>query len=570
MEELFARMDFAQRFELISSLGTGATVVYLANDTYRDQTVVLKFIDLPAKPEQQQVLLKAVREALRIRSEFVVRTYEVVSAKTCICLVMEHVAGKTLAELVTPGQALAVDEVTTILKSIVRGLSAIHRNGLVHRDLKLDNVLVSDSGVAKIVDLGLMSPTQVVDRTPEAGTWIHTAEWISGTPAMLPPEYFRAGKFDDRSDLYALGCMAYELVTGFSPFPQKSFLGLVQVKLKNLYPAVLKVCADCPPFMATWITRLLESDPNLRFQSCAEALEGLSSGAVNSSCVVSTSLIPPFPVRREIEKVLSVIDRTGRGKWFVKHGEELLSLSDDALRRTTLSVIGTLVVCGLMLLAAIVWLEAGAPNRNAENFTNTSDFNSHSLALVHKMSECGASFFSDDQPRSLDGIAVVDSVGLICSLRTGGLLTPSQTESPIQEFALVKSRWPKQEICRVNAVPSDASCLVSGTEEIDLPVSDGEHGVYFVKRDNEQGVRNRSAEVWHQSSHGRRQVTSLHRPISAMLAAEDGKGVFLISPDPEGSPSSVLFYSSAKGQEKPLVQLGYRPTALVYIAKKAR
>ncbi len=567
MEELFARDDFAQRFELISSLGSGSTVVYLANDKSRNQKVVLKFIDAPKDADQRHASLKAVRESLRIHSECVVRTYEVISADSCICLVMEYIVGKTLAELVTPGIALPFDELTKILKSVTRGLSDIHRSGLVHRDLKLDNVMVSESGVVKIVDLGLMSPTQIVERAPDAGTWIHTADWIVGTPAILPPEYYRRGEFDRRSDLYALGCMAYELITGTSPFPQKTFLGLVNVKLKNLYPSLLKVCDDCPPYFAGWVTRLLETDPKLRFQNCAEALEGLSNGATSPSCVVSIVPLPPFPVRRELERLLSKFDRYDWAKGFVRWGEELLAMPDDVLRRAALSVTISLVVCGLMSLSAIWWVISSDLQAFPIVERNVSAVNSPLHGADEFESVCGASLYPGISRQRVERLGMIDGLGQGCALLDGRRLSLVEIEPAGQDFALFKSRWPKQEICRVDTPPSVESCIVSGLAEIDLPVSDGASGVYFVIREQSDGVPRKRAEVWHHGPRGRTQITSLHRPISALVAAPSGEGVFFTSPNPEGA-AVVLFYSSAVGEEVALAELDSQPRRLVLIDKQ--
>ncbi len=200
-------------------------------------------------------------------------------------LVMPLLAGEELREMIVGPMDL--QRAVGLCLQLLDGLDHAHRRGFVHRDVKPENVLIvrTDDGqeLAKLVDFGLVKTLQPDASSPaltEAGT-------VFGTPWYMSPEQAVGGQVDVRSDLYSLGAMMFEMLTGLPPFDAESFTILLR---KHLLASVPRLPASVPPHVATVVYRLLEKEPKDRFQTAREASEALQrarSGAAEA--VVPTS-----------------------------------------------------------------------------------------------------------------------------------------------------------------------------------------------------------------------------------------------------------------------------------------
>jgi len=186
-------------------------------------------------------------------------------------LLMELVAGPTLGDWMDSGGARGIDEALDLFRGIARGVQAVHAVGLVHRDLNPGNVLLSISAtkrvVPKLVDFGLV-------RLPDAPGI--TRAGAMGTPAYMAPEQIADGRqASERSDLYALGCILYELVAHERAFQGADVLTLYKAAQEEDYLPLIKVVPDAPDYVADVVTQLLRVDPEERFASVADVLETL-------------------------------------------------------------------------------------------------------------------------------------------------------------------------------------------------------------------------------------------------------------------------------------------------------
>jgi hypothetical protein len=547
VQELFASGEFASRFELLARVGDAETVVYLAFDRRRSEKVALKFIDVPAQEPLRVALLSSLRAALRVRSPFVVSTYEVISAANTICVVLEFIPGKTLTQLCSSNEQLPFDEVVSILQSIVRGLNDIHRCGLVHRDLKRENVMVTDAGVVKIVDLGLLSVAQVPTVGVDAQTWVSTAEWIVGTPAYLPPEYFKLGAFDQRSDLYALGCLAYELLTGECPFPQRSFLDLVHSKLHGRFPSLAKRRPDCPVSLAGWVVHLLSVEPSGRYVDAVACHSALSiDGNKRTEDLVRA---PDYGSRWRglLERFATFCDRRRAPIWLVNLNEELLGKTDQRLARTGVLCAAFLVSC---ILIGGLLAEFGGENQPRVVSDPAANAGLSPLPATSPLWS-RVSLFSDTVANRvlLERIVIADQSGTWIRLSTGETALPLDTASRETELEVVTATWPKQRICRKVVQRTDEDCLVTSDQELRHPIPDGAGGVFYL-----QASENEGWEAWHRGRVGLRQMSALHRPISA-LGTLDVNTLVLASPGPKGSEKTLLFLSSGVGTETAVAEV---------------
>jgi serine/threonine-protein kinase len=205
----------AQRYRIQRLLGKGGMgAVYLADDEVLGELVALKIISSAFSADEQAMVARFRREAAaarKVSSPAVIRIHDLGEARPgLLYLSMEYFAGRTLSEVIAQRGLVPLKDVQDMLGQIVTGLEAAHAAGVIHRDLKPSNILVGERGAVKIIDFGLAT-TALAEGLTATGA-------ILGTPHYMAPEQVRGKAVDARSDVYALGALAYHLVCGRPPF----------------------------------------------------------------------------------------------------------------------------------------------------------------------------------------------------------------------------------------------------------------------------------------------------------------------------------------------------------------
>ena len=195
----------------------------------------------------------------------VVRTYDYIRKDDLIAFTMEYVVGGDLGDLLARNEEIPAHQIIHILYEICQGVSAIHEAGIIHRDLKPENILIGADGQIKISDFG----------TARLGATLSKKGGISGTVAYLSPEYLRDGQLDFRSDIYALGVVAYEMVTGTIPLQGDSLMETLNKRLNQPPEPPNYYNPNCPDSLNTLILKALETDPTLRYQTIEAMLNDL-------------------------------------------------------------------------------------------------------------------------------------------------------------------------------------------------------------------------------------------------------------------------------------------------------
>lgn len=262
------RGDLVGPYRIVDEIGRGSLgVVYRAMDTKAARMVAVK-VPRPGAHEAEEELRSEARLTARFRHRNIVRTLGSGQHEGIPFLALELLDGEDLATRIDEGGALAIEEALRIGADVARGLSALHRIGVVHRDLKPTNVRLCDDGRAKILDLG--TPGALRRRLPRGGF-----EYF-GTPEYSAPEQCTCeeAKIGPATDLYALGILLYEMISGRPPFNDRRTTKVLRDQVNARVVPLEDLRADIPGGLADLLQRLLRKDPMLRPQRAgAVALE---------------------------------------------------------------------------------------------------------------------------------------------------------------------------------------------------------------------------------------------------------------------------------------------------------
>ncbi len=259
-------------YQIGEKLGEGGMgVVYKALDTRLERAVALKVLaaDKVADPDRKRRFVQEAKAASALNHPNIITIYDINAADGIDFISMEFVAGRTL-DRVIPRQGLPPAEALRISIQIADALTAAHAGGIIHRDLKPANIMVTDSGLVKLLDFGLAKLTEKtgIGQEEPTATLAATEEGkILGTVAYMSPEQAQGLKVDARSDIFSFGAVLYEMLTGRRAFSGDTKMSTVAAIL-NREPEPL--AATTPRELDRIVTRCLKKDPARRIQTHAE------------------------------------------------------------------------------------------------------------------------------------------------------------------------------------------------------------------------------------------------------------------------------------------------------------
>jgi HAMP domain-containing protein/predicted Ser/Thr protein kinase len=268
----------AGRYEVLESIGKGGMgVVFRARDRQLDEVVALKVLRDDALSEDESLLGRFKQElklARRITHRNVLRTHDFGESDGTAYISMEYLEGVTLKDLIRSKGALPLSVGLRVAKHMCQGLEAAHAEGVVHRDVKPQNMLIlPETGELKIMDFGIARVSEV-----EGGlAGLTTDGSVLGTPDYMPPEQASGGQADFRSDIYSLGVVLFEVFTGHLPFPGEKIVQVILGHLQKQPPAPRSLNPQLPPDLEAVILRCLEKKPAARYQRVGDVLRDLNA-----------------------------------------------------------------------------------------------------------------------------------------------------------------------------------------------------------------------------------------------------------------------------------------------------
>ena len=284
--ELVTGALFANRYRIEQILGRGGMgIVYKANDTQLDETVAIKTLPgdvMTRSPEELERFKREIRLARKITHRNVLRTYDYGEAEGVYFISMECVRGYTLAELLAeaPDHRLAPRVALGIARQICRGLQAAHEQGIIHRDIKPQNVLIDHKGEVKLMDFGIARMAEAKEGMTQAGL-------IVGTPHYMSPEQVQGKQLDPRSDVYSMGVLLYEMLVGMKPFSAPSLTAVLAAHLTETPKAPIDQRPEIGREVNSIVVRCLAKNPKDRYPDAGALLHDLDQVQVAAQAVAA-------------------------------------------------------------------------------------------------------------------------------------------------------------------------------------------------------------------------------------------------------------------------------------------
>ncbi|MFH1707440.1 MAG: FHA domain-containing serine/threonine-protein kinase [Planctomycetota bacterium] len=342
------------RYEILEKIGRGGMgVVFRARQKSMDRIVALKVLNERFGSDQAFVdrFIREAQAAGKLSHPNIIHVHDVSKEKGLYYFSMEYVSGPSALRLLVEKERLPFEEALGITLQVAKALDFAHTNNLIHRDIKPDNIMLTDEGEVKLADLGIARNIDEANDEVQKKT-------IYGTPLYMAPEQAMGRPVDHRLDLYSLGATFYHLVCGQPPFQGITAMELLKKHINEPVPDPTELVPDLPPAIATMIAVLMSKEPEQRYQSAAELvaeIEKYQRGEVSAKRLPSeTTILRKLSANAAVEPSVNVVDVASD-----KRVQELMSL--DPQRRVTI-LYTTLFIIGLVGLFFVIVFMAGMIN----------------------------------------------------------------------------------------------------------------------------------------------------------------------------------------------------------------
>lgn len=340
----------ANRYEVVQHIGQGGMAdVFLAIDTILNRHVAIKILRSDQSTDAISILRfeREAQAATTLAHPNIVEIYDVGEYKNHHYIVMEYVAGKTLKKVIRDRAPLLNLEAVDTMKQLTSAVAEAHKRGIIHRDIKPQNVIVKSDGSLKILDFGIA--------TAKGSAQLTQANNVMGSVHYLAPELAKGEPASPQSDIYALGIVFYEMLTGDVPFKADQAVQIALQHMREPMPSVRKANPNVPQSVENIIIRATAKNPKLRYQSCDEMLKDLencmSPEHQNDKPLSLKDPIDKTPTKQEKEDTKVGMTRS-------------TSLSRVANKRTKIYVTAILVLFAMFAVIAGLFLAGILPPKS--------------------------------------------------------------------------------------------------------------------------------------------------------------------------------------------------------------
>ena len=340
----------ANRYEVVQHIGQGGMAdVFLAIDTILNRHVAIKILRSDQSTDAISILRfeREAQAATTLAHPNIVEIYDVGEYKNHHYIVMEYVAGKTLKKVIRDRAPLLNLEAVDTMKQLTSAVAEAHKRGIIHRDIKPQNVIVKSDGSLKILDFGIA--------TAKGSAQLTQANNVMGSVHYLAPELAKGEPASPQSDIYALGIVFYEMLTGDVPFKADQAVQIALQHMREPMPSVRKANPNVPQSVENIIIRATAKNPKLRYQSCDEMLKDLEKCMLpehqNDKPLSLKDPIDKTPTKQEKEDTKVGVTRS-------------TSLSRVANKRTKIYITAILVLFAMFAVIAGLFLAGILPPKS--------------------------------------------------------------------------------------------------------------------------------------------------------------------------------------------------------------
>lgn len=340
----------ANRYEVVQHIGQGGMAdVFLAIDTILNRHVAIKILRSDQSTDAISILRfeREAQAATTLAHPNIVEIYDVGEYKNHHYIVMEYVDGKTLKKVIRDRAPLLNLEAVDTMKQLTSAVAEAHKRGIIHRDIKPQNVIVKSDGSLKILDFGIA--------TAKGSAQLTQANNVMGSVHYLAPELAKGEPASPQSDIYALGIVFYEMLTGDVPFKADQAIQIALQHMREPMPSVRKANPNVPQSVENIIIRATAKNPKLRYQSCDEMLNDLekcmSPEHQNDKPFSLNDPIDKTPTKQEKEDIKAGMTRS-------------TSLSRIANKRTKIYITAILALFAMFAVIAGLFLAGILPPKS--------------------------------------------------------------------------------------------------------------------------------------------------------------------------------------------------------------
>ena len=337
------------RYEIIKTIGEGGMAnVYLANDTILDRKVAIKVLrgDLS---NDEKFIRRFKREALSVSNlshPNIVEVYDVGEDDGNYYIVMEYIDGKTLKQLLQKRGALTLTEVIDIMCQLTDGLAHAHEAYIIHRDIKPQNIMIEDNGLVKITDFGIAMALN--------STQLTQTNSVMGSVHYLPPEQANGKGSTVKSDIYSLGILMYELLTGSVPFKGDTAVEIALKHMKEKIPSVRKQNPTIPQSVENIVLKATAKNPKNRYDTVRDMYNDLKTALDRDN---EKRLVYEYPENDlEETKVITPIVKENKKTIIDKPDEEEGETTKTKSDKNKLPIILSIVLLTVLIVLAVIFL----------------------------------------------------------------------------------------------------------------------------------------------------------------------------------------------------------------------